>query len=149
MARSPYKYNKEDAYRYTFISSGKRDIEKVVEFTPTSVKNIYNLGFGDSLPNGEIDDIVNSNNGDIVKIFATIIDILQDFTEQNPSFIILFLGSTPRRTALYNRILKTYYQSFSKKFKITGIVKTNEGNVQVPFDPMSTNLYYSFLIKRI
>lgn len=76
------------------------------------------MAFGDLLPNGEIDDKAHSNNGDIIKIFATVIDILHDFTEQNPSYIILFLGSTPLRTLLYKRILKTYYQLFSEKFAV-------------------------------
>jgi len=149
MYHTPYKYDRVHALQYTFISLGKREIVKMVEFTPTSVKNVFNLGFGDLLPNGEIDDMVNSNNGDIIKIFATIIHILQDFTEQNPSFEILFLGSTPQRTSLYNRMLKTYYQSFSEKFEITAAVRTKNGSTHVPFDPIGTNSYHSFLIKRI
>jgi hypothetical protein len=50
MSRTPYAYYKENGSRYKFISSGKRAIEKVVEFTPTTLKNVYNLGFGDLLP---------------------------------------------------------------------------------------------------
>jgi hypothetical protein len=61
MSGAPYKYNRVNGYRYNFISSGKRIIIKAVGFTPTSAKNIYNLGFGDRLPNGEVDDMVNSN----------------------------------------------------------------------------------------
>jgi hypothetical protein len=76
MSRTPYAYYKENGSRYKFISSGKRAIEKVVEFTPTTLKNVYNLGFGDLLPNGEMDDTANSNNGDIIKIFATVVNIL-------------------------------------------------------------------------
>src|SRR5204863_2541814 len=122
MNHSPYPYNRLPISRYTFISTGKRPIEKVIEFTPTRIENVYNLGFGDLLPNGKIDDTANSNNGDIVKVFATVIDILRDFTQQNPSFKILFLGSTSHRTLLYNRIVKTYYQSFSKIFVVTGYI---------------------------
>ncbi len=60
----------------TLVSIGKRDIIKSVEFTPTLKSNVYNLAFGDTLPNGELDDTTVSNNGDIIKIFATVIDIL-------------------------------------------------------------------------
>lgn len=98
MKNPPYEFSKELLHRYKFTSSGKRDIDKVVEFTPMSRSDVYNLAFGDRLPNGEIDDKANSNNGDIIKIFATVIDILQDFTEENPSFKVMFLGSTPLRT---------------------------------------------------
>lgn len=149
MFHSTYEYSKVHAYRYCFISTGKRTITKILEFTPTSTRNLYNLGFGDLLSNGEIDDTANSNNGDMIKIFATVIDILQDFTEQNPSFIILFLGSTPQRTLLYNRILKTYYQPFSTKFAVAGLIETEDGPMDVPFDPQSSESYFGFLIKRI
>jgi uncharacterized protein DUF6934 len=148
MSRSPYIYNKESGNRYNFISSGNRSIIKVVEFTPTS-KNIYNLGFGDLLPDGEIDDTVKSNNGDIIKVFATVIDILQDFTKINPSFIIAFEGSTFERTRLYNRIIRTYYQSFRKTYFVLGAIETEAGRESVPFDPTTALVYSVFFVKRI
>lgn len=93
--------------------------------------------------------MTNSNNGDIIKIFATIIDVVQCFTMKNPSFIILFKGSTHKRTQLYNRILKTYYHSFIEKFAIAGLIKTDNGEIFVPFDSKGTDVYWTFLIKRI
>lgn len=149
MYHTTYEYSKIHTCRYSFISTGKRTIIKVVEFTLTSKRNVYNLGFGDLLPNGEIDDTANSNNGDIIKIFATIIDILQDFTGRNPSYIILFLGSTPLRTLLYKRILKAYYQSFSADFFVSGLIETENGRLEVPFDAQSSETYFAFLVKRI
>jgi len=59
MYQTIYEYSEVHAYRYTFISTGKRDIDKVIEFTPTSISNVYNLAFGDLLPNGGIDDMAN------------------------------------------------------------------------------------------
>jgi len=149
MSGAPYKYNSVNGYRYNFISCGKKTIIKAVEFTPTSAKNIYNLGFGDRLTNGEIDDMANSNNGDIIKVFATVIDIVQDFTKRHPSFTILFLGSTHKRMALYNRILRTYYQSFSKEFIVIGLIEEKEGIKKVPFDPSNNLFYDAFLVTRI
>lgn len=72
MAQIPYSYNRVHPYGYIFISSGNRDILKAVQFTPKSTKNVYNLAFGDLLPNGDIDDKANSNNKDIIKVFATV-----------------------------------------------------------------------------
>ena len=95
MSHAPYSYKRVRPFGYVFISSGKRDIIKAVEFTPITINNVYNLGFGDLLPNREIDYKANSNNEDIIKVFATVIDILQEFTKMNPSFIIQFEGSTP------------------------------------------------------
>lgn len=149
MNNPPYEYTEVRPYRYIFKSTGKRTITKVVEFTYTATSEVYNLAFGDLLPNDEIDDKANSNNGDIIKIFATVIDILQDFTWRNPSFIILFMGSTPLRTLLYRRILKTYYQSFRTQFLVLGVIATEYGPKEVPFDTQSTDSYFAFLVKRI
>jgi hypothetical protein len=149
MYQTIYEYSEVHAFRYKFTSTGKRNIDKVIEFTPTTTYNVYNLAFGDLLSNGGINDTANSNNGDIIKIFSTIIDVVQFFTTKNPSVIIYFCGSTPHRTLLYNRILKIYYQSFSEKFAIAGLIKTDNGEIYVPFDPKSTHAYFAFLIQRI
>ena len=149
MNNPPYEFRRVHAYRYIFESIGKRTITKVVEFSSTAINNSYNLGFGDLLSNGEIDDTANSNNGDIIKIFATVINILQDFTERHPTFNILFIGSTPLRTLLYKRILKTYYQAFNEIFSVFGIIETDNGPLLIPFDPKRSESYIVFLIKRI
>jgi hypothetical protein len=149
MHHTPYVYSKGKIWGwYYFTSKGKRPIKKAVMFTLIE-PNVYNLGFGDLLPDGEIDDLVISNNGDISKVLATIIDIVQDFAKEYPSTTIYFYGSTKRRTALYNRMVRTYYQVFRDGFIITASVKINNGIKEVPFDPSSTQLYCGFYIKRI
>lgn len=147
MSNPPYEYNREHTHRYTFESIGKRTITKVVEFSSTEISGVYNMAFGDRLPNDEIDDTVKSNNGDIIKVLATVIDILQDFTEENPSLMIFFTGSTPLRTLLYKRILKTYYQSFSGIFNITGVIESDNERIEIPFDPRSPENYLVFSLK--
>jgi hypothetical protein len=149
MYQTIYEYSEVHAFRFIFTSTGKRNIDKVIQFTPTATSNVYNLAFGDLLPNGGMDDMAKSNNGDIIKIFATIIDVVKCFTTNNPSFLIYFEGSTPERTLLYNRILKSYYQPFIEKFAIAGLIKTDNGDIYVPFDPTGTDAYLAFLIKRI
>ncbi len=68
MHTQPYLYDRKYLTRYSFVSKGRKGaIEKVVEFSPTSEKNILNLGFGDLLSDGTLDDTANTNNGDIVK----------------------------------------------------------------------------------
>jgi len=71
--------------------------------------NIVNMGFGDVLPDGSIDDKANSNNGDIVKVLGTIVQIMIDFTNKFPDLEIFFTGSTPERSKLYFRIIRTHY----------------------------------------
>jgi len=135
MTHIPYSYKRPRSERYIFTSIGKKSIEKVIDFVPIGVKNIMNLGFGDLLPDGSVDDTANSNNGDIVKILATIIAIIKNFTTEYPHVEIFFAGSTIERTKLYTRILRTYYSTFSKEFTISAITGSENNNKRIAFDP--------------
>jgi hypothetical protein len=85
MTWTAYAYENPEVTRYAFISTGKKRIQKVVEFSDVGIKNTFNLGFGDLLPDGTIDDLANSNNGDIVKILASVISIVKDFVNLDMS----------------------------------------------------------------
>jgi len=92
MTQVAYPYKRLQSRRYLFISDGKKRIAKVVDFIPLGIGNIVNIGFGDLLPDGSMDDKVNSNNGDIIKVLATVVDILRHFTTQNPRVIAGVIG---------------------------------------------------------
>jgi hypothetical protein len=149
MNRTAYTYENPSVTRYTFTSVGKRKIKKVVEFSRFGVRNTFNLAFGDLLPDGVIDDLANSNNGDITKVLATVIRILRDFTIKKPRAYIAFTGSTKERMKLYSRILKFHYPEFSNEFKISGFVQVGEGYEKIPFDPARLEEYIVYIIKRI
>jgi hypothetical protein len=144
-----YPFDRAQASRYTFTSIGKRSIVKQVVFTHTGIRNIVNMGFGDLLSDGSIDDKANSNNGDIVKVLATTVHILRDFTFKFPDTEIFFSGSTVERTKLYTRILRTYYTSFSKEFIIKGLIQDGESYIERAFEPNADLKFAGFLIKRI
>lgn len=150
MHQHPYSYNKKDLTQYIFVSKGKRGaITKIVQFTPTSIDKIFNLGFGDMLSNGEIDDTANSNNDDIGKVLTTVVSIIKDFTKEYPDIKIVFAGNTIRKTELYHRILKSNYSVFKNDFIIT--VLQNTGNniyKEVVFDPDTADKYSAFFVKR-
>ena len=148
MTRASYPYEQTESWRYIFVSVGNRKIEKVVDFVAIE-GNMVNLGFGDLLPDGSIDDKANSNNGDIIRVLATIIDILKDFTSQYPFVQIVFRGSTPERTKLYGRILQTYYPIFMKEFEIAAVQLVDGRAKVLPYDPKAQQNYLAFLIKRI
>ena len=149
MTQIPYSYTLEDSQRYTFVSTGRTSIIKVVDFSPTGIDNVYNLGFGDLLPDGSFDANVKSNNGDILKVLSTVVQITRDFTAQLPGIEIFFIGSTAERTKLYARILKMYYSEFCKEFKIRGLIASNDSYKEVPFEPQTAFEYFAFLIKKI
>jgi hypothetical protein len=149
MNRPSYPYDRRYATRYTFVSKGRKGaILKVVQFTPTSVKNILNLSFGDLQPDGLIDDTVNTNNNDIIKVMATVIDIVNDFTTENPYIKIVFTGNSQVRTSMYFRILKMYYTDFRKTYVITALVKDGGQFAEVPFEPVNGGKYLAFFVRR-
>ncbi len=144
----PYPYTRQYAYRYTFVSHGKERIEKIAAFRSTPIPNLYSFGFGDLASDGSIDDHIRSNNGDLIRVLATVIQILKTFLAEHPSATVFFVGSTPNRTALYRRILKTYYQTFSNDFIISASIQNENNLMETPFDPASTHEYLGFFIKK-
>lgn len=90
-----------------------------------------------------------SNNGDIIKVLATVVRILKAFTLLRPGIKIIFTGSTPERMRLYQRILKMYYAEFTKEFKITGLVKADQLYNELTFNPKIVASYLAFFVQRI
>ena len=87
---------------YEFISEGPKGlIIKRIQFTLINEENVYNLGCGDKDSNGEIDDLVISNNGDSEKVLATVIAAVYAFCDKHPDVWIFAAGSTNSRTRLY------------------------------------------------
>ena len=148
MTQTAYPYRKVRLKRYVFVSVGKKRIEKAVDFIDIG-ENLVNLAFGDLSPDGSIDDTSISNNGDIVKVLSTVVDILRNFTGLDPNVAIYFRGSTPERTKLYARILRSYHTVFCKEFKIGGFIWLTEESKLISFDPNMDWEYHAFLIKRI
>ena len=149
MNLSSYPFSLTGATRYIFISEGKKNIEKAVEFTQLKISNTYNIAFGDTLPDGSIDDMAISNNGDIIKVLATVVKILENFLDKFPESTVFFAGSTEERTMLYGRIMKTYYSEFEEKFDISAFIVLKEELRQVAFEPTKNLNYNAFFIKRI
>lgn len=151
MGTPAYKYEKGNLKSYSFTSKGcKGAIAKIVEFTPTSQKGIFNLAFGDLLLDGSIDDESNSNNGDMIKVLSTVIEIVKDFTKDSTGLKIVFAGSTIQRTRLYHRILKNYRQLFEKEFVLTVLVEVgNKKYLELPFSELEEkSRYIGFFKKR-
>ena len=143
----PYPYTRQFAYQYTFVSDGKERIEKVVIFGSTPIPNLFNMGFGDILPGGSLDDRSNSNNGDLVKVLSTVIEILKEFLREHPISKVAFIGSTSNRTSLSERIIRNHYQRFSNEFIVSTLILENGLYREVLFNPASHLQYLSFYIK--
>ena len=133
-----------DKDRYIFESIGPRgSIFKVVIFSEIETET-YNLGFGDYDPlTNEIDDKVVSDNGDIIKVIATVVGVALKFLAENPMTYIHIEGSSPLRTQLYNRIINRNYEDLFQTYEIYGF-KNEE------FEAFQKNTQYeSFLIRKL
>ena len=119
-----YEYSSERlALFYEFISEGpKGRIRKIVEYTPTTIENVYNLAFGDYDDTiGGINDKIITNNGDSQKNLATVASTVYAFTGKYPEAGIYATGSTAARTRLYRMGLTNNLTEISKDFFVFGL----------------------------
>jgi hypothetical protein len=129
---------------FEFISEGpKGRIPKLIQFTPTNLKDVYNLAFGDKdSDTGNIDDKIISNNGDSEKILATVVAAVYAFTDKYPDSWIYATGSTKSRTRLYRMGITKYISEANIDFEIYGEIKDG-------WELFKKDKHYtSFLVKR-
>ena len=118
-------------------------ILKVVVFDEIDT-NTYNLGFGDyNFENEIIDDKVNSKNGDMEKIMATLVAIINDFSVKNKNCQIFLSGSDSIRTRFYQMAILKFYDEFSAAYEIKGTIDGFSESFQ------KNKKYESFLIRKM
>jgi hypothetical protein len=107
---------------FEFVSVGtKGKIPKIVQYTLTNYKDLYNLGFGDkNIETGEIDDTVISNNGDSEKVLASVVATLYAFIDKHKEAMVYATGSTKSRTRLYRMGITKYLDEIKEDFDIFG-----------------------------
>ena len=103
-----------------FVSEGpKGQIPKLIKYSETNLKGLFNLAFGDKDQNtGEINDNVISNNNDSEKVLATVVATLYAFTDRHPDEYIMAIGSTKSRTRLYRMGITKYLDEIKKDYHI-------------------------------
>ena len=146
MNKPKYLYKTEELFTiYEFFSEGpKGRIKKIVEYTETSTQNVFNLGFGDYDEDSKsISDLSVTNNGDSLKILATVASTVYAFIEKHPNAYILATGSTNVRTRLYRMGITNNLAEIVEDFEVYGL--TNKGN-WVTFEIGED--YEAFLIKK-
>jgi hypothetical protein len=118
--RYPY-YANASFFDFDFESEGpKGKIRKIARFIKIR-RNLYSFGFGDLDANtGDISDTVVSNNGDGVKVLATVAYIVYDFTTMYRDAAIYIEGSTPARTRWYQMNIGAYMLEINVIFEIYG-----------------------------
>jgi hypothetical protein len=108
---------------FEFISEGtKGRIPKLVKYSDTNLKDLYNLAFGDKdIKTGIIDDSIISNNGDSEKVLATVVATIYAFTDRYPDAWIYATGSTKSRTRLYRIGISKYMEEVKQNFEVLGL----------------------------
>lgn len=141
-----YKYKSESNFEYfEFCSEGTKGIiKKVVEFQLTSKPGVYNLAFGDYNDEAKgIDDKTVTNNGDSLKVLATVASTVYAFAEKHPDAWIVATGSTEARTRLYRMGITNNLAEINNDFHVFGFTKNEEW---VEFEAGED--YEAFLITR-
>jgi hypothetical protein len=129
MKHSKYNYRSENLFLlYEFLSEGPKGlIKKMVEYSETATENVYNLGFGDfEEKRGGINDLSVTNNGDSLKVLATVASTVYAFTEKYPKAWILATGSTAVRTRLYRMGITNNLEEIKEDFIVLGYTKDEQ-----------------------
>ena len=129
---------------FEFISEGpKGQIPKLIKFSETTLKDVYNLAFGDKNDHtGDIDDTAISNNGDAEQILATVVSAVYAFSDANPDAWIYATGSTKARTRLYRMGITKYIDEVEQDFAVFGQRDGEWENFEKDMD------YRAFIVQR-
>ena len=124
MKNPKYIYKSEPKLlKFEFISEGSKGlIKKLVEYTETETENVFNLGFGDfDEKTGDIDDLPVTNNGDSLKVLATVASTVYAFMKDRPKAIIFASESTNVRTRLYRMGISNNLDEINEDFNVYGL----------------------------
>jgi hypothetical protein len=129
MNKPKYLYKTEDQFViFKFYSEGpKGRIAKIVEYTETATKGVFNLAFGDYDENTKtISDLTVTNNGDSLKVLATVASTVYAFFDKHPSTYVIATGSTNTRTRLYRMGITNNLAEIKEDFLVFGL--SEKGN---------------------
>lgn len=146
MKKVRYTYSADEELQYfVFTSVGiKGDIKKIVEYSEMNIKHVYNLSFGDyNEQTDTISDQVITNNGDSLKVLATVASTVYAFTAKQPNAWIFATGSTEVRTRLYRMGITNHLAEIQEDFHVYGM------RLDETFEDFVVGEdYIGFLIKR-
>lgn len=129
MNKSKYFYSSDNEFKvYHFVSEGpKGRIKKMIIYSKTENERIYNLAFGDyNKETDSIDDLSVTNNGDSLKILATVASTIYSFMDKYPDSYIFATGSTRARTRLYRMGITNNLAEITKDFFVFGLCSNDE-----------------------
>jgi len=179
MALPTYQIQPQDitdtGIKYFFISKGPNDVIKAVEyfyFTDYNDRRVYNLGFGDYvIEKDEIDDRINTDNGDAYYVFNTVLNTVPAFFNSFADAAVIVRGSDSsnefeeecrktckrkncegscrkrhQRIRTYCSYVSREYYSLTQTYDFFGGFETEDGTVIERF--IKNKSYHSVLLVR-
>jgi hypothetical protein len=148
MKLTKYKKSLYQEDVYWFVSTGKQgDIYKGVLFQnmeDPDHPNWFNLAMGDiNLKTGQMEFEELSGNGDARKVFSTIGDIVQEYTDIHPEREIFVSGNTEEKKRSYSFMTSWYLEEIKVNFDVWG---ADQGGEFEPFEKDKT--YDAILVTR-
>ncbi len=125
----------DDRFIYWFISDGRKQILKRVNFDPIGI-NLYNLALGDyDEKSGKFDYEIKSANGDYEKVFSTVAKIISDFLSCYPYYAVIIKGNIEYKTRAYLIAINKFYDELESIFDIFGVIQNplNNDTVEVKY----------------
>nr|WP_221390909.1 hypothetical protein [Dyadobacter sp. NIV53] len=133
----------DEAHRFDFVSVGDKHINKTVVFQQIDKTQFYNLVLADVDSDGELDVFAVSNNGDMKKILATVLQCIEMFLTSNFKATIIFYGSTSLRTNIYQWVINRELAKASLRFFVQGF----DGANFVDFNPKDKYSAFAISLK--
>jgi hypothetical protein len=129
---------------YEFTSRGPRgQIHKIVKYSETNLKDVYNIAWGDKDPLTEkIDYNTISNNEDSDMVLATVVSTMYAFTEKYPDARIFATGTTKSRNRLYRIGITKYLLEIKHDFLVFGLIDDDWVEFETGVE------YEAFLVQR-
>ncbi|WP_428667604.1 DUF6934 family protein [Runella sp.] len=136
------KIKRELLFEFDSVSESKL-IHKVIAYELIDdVENIFNLSLVDKDENGQLSDLMVSNNQDMEKVLSTVVQTLGIFFTEFEGAKVFFKGSTSSRTRLYRMVIAKFHEDFKREYSIFGFMHSQP---QV-FEPGKE--YEAFLIAK-
>ncbi|MDR6803934.1 hypothetical protein J2Y45_001203 [Dyadobacter sp. BE34] len=107
-------------YKFESVSENKT-ILKTVSFVRIGNTDIFNVALLYPLESGELSDKIESRNGDLPLVLATVFQIVCDFLNKFPDSAVGFRGSDARRHRLYRIAITRELANVAGKYEIYGI----------------------------
>jgi hypothetical protein len=112
--------------RFEFDSVGiQRTVRKVIRYAQTVIPDFYTLALFDKLETGVLSDSSRTNQGDMEKVLATVLQTVFVFLSKHPDATVVFTGSTPARTRLYQIAISKEIFKVKHLFAIQGFTDGN------------------------